>query len=226
MKLNFAFLVVFCGVPAWALSIEGGSEGFLSAAGPSTNLTCVKWRRTLKCSPSGPRDPMSDKDCDYQVMSTEAGFCECEGFVHTQSVGCGHPEFKCADECSKVQRLWGEVFGAGAPGETPAAAAPPAVPPTGTAYAADADPYTKARLHGAQAVKAVNEAVSSANAGLDAAKQMIQHLMSLSPWTDIAKAGKQAEDAGIQAQELAKMARPFIYGQVNATRRTIVASKH
>jgi len=48
---------------------------------------------------------MNDKPCDYKVMTTEEGFCECQGFVHTQSVGCGHPEFSCADECAKVQKL-------------------------------------------------------------------------------------------------------------------------
>merc|ERR1719473_115439 len=155
MKLNLAFFVVLCGHPTWALSTEV-SKGFLRAGGTTTgNLTCVKWRKTLNCSPSGPRDPMSDKDCSASIMSTEAGFCECEGFVHAQSVGCNHPEFTCAAECGKVQRLWGEVFGAAAPGETgsAAAAAPKSAAPVATEYATGADPYTKARMHGAAAVK-------------------------------------------------------------------------
>merc|ERR1719253_582415 len=78
-----------------------------------SGLKCVGWRTTLNCVPSGPRDPLQDKDCLTIVSSQESGFCECEGYVHTAAVPCGHQEVNCTRECGVLQRLHREVFGAG-----------------------------------------------------------------------------------------------------------------
>merc|ERR1719152_435818 len=141
-------------------------KGGLLAATPTApggGLLCVKWRKTLNCNPSGPRDPVQDKDCTVTIPGTEAGFCECVGYV----------------------------------------------------YAAGADPYDRARMYGDKAVVSVNEAVGAARQGLQAAKDMIARMMSLKPWHEIAESGKQAQEAGARAQEMAKMARPFIYQQTS-----------
>merc|ERR550514_1809738 len=181
---------------------------FVSApTAPGGGLLCVKWRKTLNCNPSGPRDPVQDKDCTVTIPGTEAGFCECEGYVHTAASPCGHGPINCEVECGKVTKLVREVFGASYdPGAATGAAGAPA-------FAAGADPYDRARLYGDKAVKSVNEAVGAARQGLQAAKDMMARMMSLKPWHEIASAGKQAEDAGAKAQEMAKMARPFIYTQ-------------
>ena len=44
---------------------------------------------------------------------------------------------------------------------------------------------------------------------------MIGKMMNLKPWAQISKLGKDAEEAGKKSQELAKLARPFIYAQVS-----------
>merc|ERR1719421_397410 len=177
---------------------------------PGGGLACVKWRKTLNCEPSGPRDPLSDKDCSVTIPGTESGFCECEGYVHTAAVPCNHRPVQCEMECHKVVKLVREVFGANYTHKAKDKGG-------STEFAAGQDPYTRARVYGDKAVTSVNEAVTAANAGLAAAKDMIARMMSLKPWTEIAKAGKKAEEAGMKAQDLSKVARPFIYGQVNAT---------
>lgn len=193
---------------ALALAVSS-TEGFRfrsrQAPAPTTGLLCVKWRKTLNCNPSGPRDPVQDKDCTVTIAGTESGFCECEGYVHTAASPCGHGPLNCEVECGKVTKLVREVFGAS---YTPNA-------PVGgnTAFAKGADPYERARLYGDKAVTSVNEAVGAARQGMQAAKDMMARMMSLKPWHEIAKSGAQAEEAGKKAQEMAKMARPFIYAQ-------------
>merc|ERR1719161_1096184 len=177
---------------------------------PGGGLACMRWRKTLNCAPSGPRDPLGDKDCSVTITGTESGFCECEGYVHVAAVPCGHRPINCDMECEKVIKLVREVFGANYT-DVKKKGLP--------VYDEGRDPYTRAREYGDKAVHSVNQAVSAANAGLNAARDMISRMMSLKPWNEIAKAGQKAEDAGMKAQEMAKMARPFIYGQISAARR-------
>jgi len=79
------------------------------------------------------------------------------------------------------------------------------------------DPYAQALRYGQKAVRDVNNAVENSNTLLSSARNMISKMMSLKPWAEITKMGKDAEDAGKKTQELAKLARPFIYAQVNTT---------
>merc|ERR1719428_1477875 len=182
---------------------------------PSIGLKCVRWRKTLNCAPSGPRDPMGDKDCSVTIGQSESGFCECEGHVHVAAVPCGHKAINCEMECSGVVKLVREVFGANYTDSRKAKL---------PVYDAGRDPYSRAREYGDKAVTSVNQAVQSANSALNAARDMISRMMALKPWNEIQKSGKKAEDAGLKAQEMAKLARPFIYGQVNASHNRV--TKH
>lgn len=183
-------------------------------------LSCVGWRKTLTCVPSGPRDPLQDKDCQTIVGSEESGFCECEGYVHTAAVPCGHDPVNCTKECGVLQKLHREVFGAGfgddadGPGGGPGGAKGDGAM---AHAAASKDPYAAALKYGNQAVANVNNAVTNSNTLLSSAREMIGKMMNLKPWAQITKLGKDAEEAGKKTQELAKLARPFIYEQVNAT---------
>merc|ERR1719389_1204648 len=171
-------------------------------------LKCVRWRKTLNCAPSGPRDPIGDKDCSVTIGGAESGFCECEGHVHVAAVPCGHKPINCQHECVAVVKLVVEVFGANYTDYKKAKL---------PVYDEGRDPYSRAREYGDKAVKSVNTAVQSANSALNAARDMISRMMALKPWNEIAKSGKKAEEAGLKAQEMSKLARPFIYGQVNAS---------
>merc|ERR1719482_1687958 len=91
-------------VPSSAASAQPWNAG--------TGLKCVSWRKTLTCTPSGPRDPLRDKDCLTVIPSEESGYCECEGYVHTAAVPCGHDPVNCTQECGVLQKLHREVFGA------------------------------------------------------------------------------------------------------------------
>merc|ERR1719291_855838 len=78
------------------------------------------------------------------------------------------------------------------------------------------DPYAAAMLYGQKAQKNVQKAVSNANQALATARDMISKMMSLKPWAQISRYGREVEEAGIKTQEYAKLARPFIYSQVSA----------
>jgi len=183
-------------------AIFGLSQG--AGIGQPAGLQCVKWRRTLNCEPTGPRDQLQDLPCDATIEADVSGFCECESMQLTKAVGCGHTPFTCAEECAKMKRIWREVFGADQAGSSGPTAAP--VPPGG-------DPYAQAQEYGDQAVSAVNQAVDSARQALDGAKDMMSRMMAQKPWEQVAEAGKQAEMAGKKAQAASQLARPFIYVQ-------------
>merc|ERR1719453_1706281 len=48
---------------------------------PGRGAPCVKWRKTLNCDPTGPRDMMDDKDCNVVVGALESGYCECMDYL-------------------------------------------------------------------------------------------------------------------------------------------------
>lgn len=84
---------------------------FLHTAQEPT-LTCVGWKKTLNCDPSGPRDLSKDKDCTTTVTSEESGWCECGDFTKLNNtvfgaVGCTHPPFTCDAMCLKFSVLSG-----------------------------------------------------------------------------------------------------------------------
>lgn len=85
---------------------------FLHAADDPPTLSCVGWKKTLECDPSGARDPTNDKDCTKTVSSEESGFCECGDFTKlndTQfaAVPCTHPPFTCDAMCLKLSVISG-----------------------------------------------------------------------------------------------------------------------
>lgn len=70
--------------------------------------TCKMWRRTLKCNPSGPRDPKKDRTCTDVVPAGESGYCECGGFVQFAAVDCDHRPFTCEVMCLKFAVITGK----------------------------------------------------------------------------------------------------------------------
>jgi hypothetical protein len=129
----------------------------------------------------------------------------------------------CTKECGALQKLHREVFGAdygagGGPGGGPGG---PGVnggeDQDMRGIQSSDDPYGAALKYGKQAQDNVNHAVQTSNTLLTSARDMISKMMSLKPWAKISEYGKQAEEAGKKTQELAKLARPFIYEQVNAS---------
>jgi len=128
----------------------------------------------------------------------------------------------CTQECGVLQKLHREVFGAGfAAGGADAADGESAGVAQGEAALEDAknskDPYANALKYGDKAVHDVNRAVQNSNTLLSGARKMISKMMNLKPWAQITKLGQDAEEAGKKTQQLAKLARPFIYAQVNVT---------
>merc|ERR1719231_228982 len=79
------------------------------------------------------------------------------------------------------------------------------------------DPYSSSMKYGHEALEKMNHAVGQSNQLLSQARDMISKMMDMKPWAQITKPGKDAEKAGQQTQEMAKLARPFIYTQVNST---------
>jgi len=175
-------------------------------------LKCVAWRRTTTCMPSGPRDPLQDKDCLSIATSQESGFCECEGMVHTAAVPCGHEPIDCTKECASMQKLNHEKFGGGDGdgGDGCPDCAMDKVKKSG-------NPYHQALRYGQKAMTDVNAAVDNSNKLLGSARNMISKMMSTKPWAEVTKLGKEAEEAGKKTEMLAKLARPYIYAQVNKT---------
>jgi hypothetical protein len=66
---------------------------------------CVAFRRTLKCNPSGIRDPKSDKGCQQVVNADESGFCECGNYAQFAAVDCNHRPFTCEIMCLKFAKV-------------------------------------------------------------------------------------------------------------------------
>lgn len=215
-----------------AQNLTAASVGAPQASGESdlwdsgSGLACVGWRKTLTCVPSGPRDPLQDKDCLTIVDSQESGFCECEGYVHTAAVPCGHDPINCTKECGVLQKLHREVFGAGSDDDAHGTKGDQAGSSlkmpwererARAAAESSGDPYKQALAYGNQAVSDLNRAVTQSNTALGSARDMIGKMMNLKPWAQISQLGKDAEEAGKKTQELAKLARPFIYEQVDVS---------
>jgi len=198
--------------PPPAAPVPAGLSAVTGGAMPA-GLKCVAWRRTTTCMPSGPRDPLQDKDCLSLATSQESGFCECEGMVHTAAVPCGHEPIDCTKECASMQPLHHEKFGDGdgdGNGDGCPDCAMDKVKKSG-------NPYHQALRYGQKAMTDVNDAVENSNKLLGSARNMISKMMSTKPWAEITKLGKDAEEAGKKTEMLAKLARPYIYAQVNKT---------
>jgi len=196
-----------------------GTANSQPAAGGGTGLACVMWRRTLKDTPSGPRDPLGDKACTAEIHLGEEGFCECQGYVHTAAVGKVHNTFTCADECAKLQKIHREVFGAGS--TATAGGAPSVVEGSVNSNASTGigglSPEARARAFGEKAKSDVATAVQSATDALQSARSIMGKMMDMQPWDEMRQAGWRAEQAGLRVQELARLARPVIYEQVGVT---------
>ena len=81
-------------------------------------LTCIAWRQTGDCDPSGPREAEYDLSCSALVTDGHSGYCECRlpkadlGVLldpphgRTAESACMHQSFTCASAC---ERLWGSL---------------------------------------------------------------------------------------------------------------------
>jgi hypothetical protein len=67
---------------------------------------CIGWRQTQKCSATGPRDPLKDKNCTALVGIGESGYCECYGAVQRMRSNCNRVgnATTCANACAGVPR--------------------------------------------------------------------------------------------------------------------------
>merc|ERR1719473_1698356 len=109
MQMMMSFIFPLLWICRGAIARE--KRVFLHAAQEPT-LSCVGWKKTLNCDPSGPRDPKNDKDCTTTVTSEESGFCECGDFTKLNNsqfgaVPCTHPPFTCDVMCLKFSVLSG-----------------------------------------------------------------------------------------------------------------------
>jgi len=60
---------------------------------------CRAWRQTGSCDPSGPREPMGDKDCFETINHGTSGYCECIDRPKVE-YGCEHTPLTCEQACS------------------------------------------------------------------------------------------------------------------------------
>ena len=70
---------------------------------PKSNhsLGCLSWRQTGGCSPTGARQPNTDKSCSVVIPKGQSGFCECAGGVKAGGVDCkATSAFTCAEVCA------------------------------------------------------------------------------------------------------------------------------
>jgi|Transcript_99711 hypothetical protein len=97
------------GDPALAIATGTGGGDYFTKMFTSENIAdpkrgsggCTAWRSTLKCNPSGIRDPLRDKTCDKVIGIDESGFCECGQYAQFAAVGCSHRPFTCETMCLK-----------------------------------------------------------------------------------------------------------------------------
>lgn len=180
------------------------ADGAVPPAAPA-GAGCIGWRMTAGCTPSGPRNQVADLTCADTIGQAMSGFCECEGYIFTAAVPCGHAPHTCMAECARVTPTTRETYGAIDKPRMDAAQA--------KIDEAVASPYEMARMKGNQAVTAVNQAVDASRKAVDAARNMMGKIVNADPWKELDKAGREAQEAGVKVQEMARLARPFIYLQ-------------
>lgn len=106
----------FSNDPALAIVASSGGGDFYTKAWTGENAgdtkrgtgACTAFRRTLKCDPSGPRDPKQDKGCQQVVNAEESGYCECGDFAQFAAVDCDHRPFTCEVMCVKFAVVTGK----------------------------------------------------------------------------------------------------------------------
>lgn len=106
----------FTGDPALAIVASAGGGDYYTKAWTGENVgdstrgdgTCTAWRSTLKCNPSGIRDPEKDKGCTEVIGAYESGFCECGNYAQFAAVDCHHRPFTCEVMCLKFAVIMGK----------------------------------------------------------------------------------------------------------------------
>jgi len=101
------------GDPALAVAAGSGGGDYFTKKFISENIAdpkrgtggCTAWRSTLKCNPSGIRDPLNDKTCEQVIGVDQSGFCECGGYAQFAAVDCNHRPFTCETMCLKFALL-------------------------------------------------------------------------------------------------------------------------
>jgi hypothetical protein len=66
---------------------------------PDPNDSCMAWRATSQCSPTGPLDPKHDLACDKEVPVAASGYCECAFGRNISATPCSHFPFTCKERC-------------------------------------------------------------------------------------------------------------------------------
>lgn len=106
----------FVNDPALGVVASSGGGDFFTKAWTGENAgdakrgtgSCTAFRRTLKCDPSGIRDPKQDKGCAVVVKAGESGFCECGDYAQYAAVDCEHRPFTCEVMCLKFAVVTGK----------------------------------------------------------------------------------------------------------------------
>jgi len=168
-------------------------------------LSCVAWRKTLNCDPSGPRDNANDKGCDVVISGMESGFCECANYVQTGAVICGHAPINCATECSKkVDVKEAVVFTPMIPNGIPSAGNGPPL------FHGSMDPFGAAQVHMNQAMADVAGAGAAALDGVRASQAMMMRMNNLKPWHEVQKAADSIYSAGVTMKAMADKTLPLV----------------
>lgn len=166
--------------------------------GEVPKVECKGWRRTLNCHPAGPRLPKGDRGCTELVPGDESGFCDC-GAEFTNAATCAHRAFTCQQACDFLGRQYRDVFGNSY--KTPTEAQM-------VAQLAGADKkYAEARGLADHAVQALDRAVRASTDYVDGVHAMLRPKTDTDPWIDVAAAGRRAEEAGQNVQDMVGVAR-------------------
>lgn len=166
---------------------------------------CIGWRRTANCQPSGPRLPTLDRNCSDLIPPDESGYCECGNNQLTGAATCSHRVFTCNKMCGHLGRQFREVYGD--------AYTPPGAEQMIAKLDAAEEMYQNTRVLADDAVSKVNRAIRKSQ---KLQKEMLAKAQPKGdPWLIAAKAGREAEAAGLDAQHLADHhADPYMPGYV------------
>lgn len=166
--------------------------------GNVSRVECRGWRRTLNCHPAGPRLPAGDRNCTSLVPTDESGYCDC-GVELTNAATCSHRTFTCAEACGVLGQKYRDVYGD--------AYEPPTEQEMIAQFKHADTRYNQARDLADHAVQAVDRATRAARDYVDSVHDRLRRKQAEDPWLTVARAGRQAEEAGQKAQDMVHVAK-------------------